>query len=60
MHKRGGVGRMNVVAPLVAHDRLDRVLTHTLYVLKGIRRTDRAGALSGDLAFIWCAGTLAR
>ena len=45
---------MNALARLVAHDRLERVLAHTDYVLKEIRRTDRAGALSGDLALIWC------
>ena len=44
---------MNALAPVVAHDRLERVLAHTGYVLKEIRHTARAGALSGDLARIW-------
>ncbi len=44
---------MNVNAPVVAHDRLERVLAHTGYVLKELRHTARAGALSGDLALIW-------
>ena len=45
---------MNVIAPVVVHDRLERVLAHTDYVLKEICHTARPGALSGDLALIWC------
>ena len=44
---------MNVIAPVVAHDRLERVLARTEYVLKELRHTARAGALSGELALIW-------
>lgn len=45
---------MNAPVPVVAHDRLERVLAHTLHCLKEIRHTDHAGALSGALALIWC------
>jgi hypothetical protein len=51
---------MNAHAPVAAHDRLERVLAHTGHVLKELRHTGRAGALSGDLAVIWRRGTLAR
>ena len=44
---------MNALTAVAAHDRLERVLAHTGYVLKELRHTGRAGALSGDLAAIW-------
>jgi hypothetical protein len=44
---------MIALAPVVAHDRLERVLAHTLYVLRELRPTARPGALSGELALIW-------
>ena len=33
--------------------RIERVLAHTSFCLKELRRTGRPGALSGDLAMIW-------
>ncbi len=45
---------MNAVAPLVAQDRLERVLAHAGNCLNEVDRTDTPGVLSTDLAPIWC------